>query len=310
MNLNKISPYPTPLIKLESDYLNKQNVNLYIKRIDLIHPYISGNKWFKLFYNLIEAKEIGEDTLLTFGGAFSNHIYAVAAAGNEYGFKTIGIIRGEKHLPLNPTLRFAESCGMKFYFVNRSLYRQKESSEFKEWLEDKFGNFYLLPEGGTNSLAVKGCSEIITSIDMEFDYICTACGTGGTLAGLVCGLSGKENALGFSVLKGGDFLIKNVEKNIQKFSGEIFHNWDIKLNYHFGGYAKITNELINFVKMFEKNYGVPIEPIYTGKMIYGIFDLIKNNYFKKNSTIIALHTGGMQGLKGLQNKIKKYTSSL
>ena len=293
---------------MESSFLKNHKISLYVKRIDLIHPHISGNKWFKLYYNLLEAENLGKNTLLTFGGAYSNHIYATAAAGNEYGFNTIGIIRGEEYLPLNPTLKFAEDCGMDLHYINRTQYRNKAKVVYITELKNTFGDFYLLPEGGTNSLSVKGCSEIIGKIDIDFDYICTPCGTGGTLAGLIFGLNSRCKAIGFSVLKGGEFLINDVKNLLYNYKINQYNNWEIKFDYHFGGYAKITKELIDFVKVFEKNYGISIEPIYTGKMLFGIFDMVKNNYFQKKSTIIALHTGGMQGLKGLQNKIDKYVT--
>lgn len=301
----KLKTLPTPLVKLENPLLENHKISLYVKRIDLIHPHISGNKWFKLFYNLIEARNLGKDTLLTFGGAYSNHIYATAAAGKEYGFKTIGIIRGEEHFPLNPTLKFAKDCGMKIHYVSRALYRNKKSVAYITELQNSFGDFYLLPEGGTNSLALKGCSDIIRSLEIDFDYICTPCGTGGTLAGLIYGLKGRCRAIGFSVLKRGEFLINDVKNLLCNNNISRYNNWEIKFDYHFGGYAKITTELIEFVKEFEKDFGIPIEPIYTGKMLFGIFDMVKSNYFERDSTIIALHTGGMQGLNGLKNKIDK-----
>ncbi len=295
----------TPLIKLNSELLDYYDIKLFVKRLDLVHSQISGNKWFKLFYNLEEAKRQNKKTILTFGGAFSNHIYATAAAGKEFGFKTIGIIRGEEHLPLNPTLEFASKCGMEIYYLTRTEYREKQNLEFIEKLHHTFGDFYLLPEGGTNNLAVKGCSEIIKSIDIDFDFICTPSGTGGTLAGLICGLKNNQKALGFSSLKGGDFLNDNVRKLIENYKNVELDNWEINLNYHFGGYAKINKELIDFCNKFKKYYGIPIEPIYTGKMFFGIFDLIEKQYFDKATTIIALHTGGLQGLEGMKDKIIK-----
>ncbi len=277
---------------------------MFIKREDLNHPFISGNKWHKLKYNLQDARKLGKKTLLTFGGAYSNHIYAVAAAGNIFNFKTIGIIRGEEHLPLNPTISFALDQGMKIYYLDRQSYRKKSSSEFIAHLQNKFGEFYLLPEGGTNELAVKGCSEMINKIDDSFDYICCPCGTGGTLAGLISGLSGEKFALGFAVLKGASFLNDNVTALIQSTNGNVFHNWDINLDYHFGGYAKFNNQLLKFIKEFSFRTKIPVEPIYTGKMLFGIYDLISKGFFNEGSKIIALHTGGLQGLKGIVERNK------
>ena len=292
-----------PIHKIEDPLIKDSGIKLFIKREDLNHPELSGNKWHKLKYNLITAKEEGYETLLTFGGAYSNHIYATAAAGRLFGFKTIGIIRGEEHLPLNPTLSFAVSKGMKIHYVNRKSYREKNSSEFIDQLKEKFGKFYLLPEGGTNKLAVKGASEIISNIDIDFDYVCCACGTGGTLAGLITGLNGKKKALGFSVLKGSSFLLNDVEKLIYESAGEKYNNWDINLDFHFGGYAKINSDLIGFIKRFQKITSIPIEPIYTGKLLFGVYNLILNNYFRNGINILVIHTGGLQGLMGMKNKI-------
>jgi len=293
----------TPITKIEDPLIKDSGIKLFIKREDLNHPELSGNKWHKLKYNLITAKENGYETLLTFGGAYSNHIYATAAAGKLFGFKTIGIIRGEEHLPLNPTLSFAVSAGMKIHYVTRKSYREKNSSEFIEILKEKFGKFYLVPEGGTNKLAVKGASEIISNIDIDFDYVCCACGTGGTLAGLITGLKGRKKALGFSVLKGGSFLLHDVEKLIFESAGKKYNNWDINLDFHFGGYAKINSELIQFIQRFQKITSIPIEPIYTGKLLFGVYNLILNHYFNNGNAILVIHTGGLQGLIGMKNKI-------
>ena len=295
----------TPVLKIEDPMIKDSGIKLFIKREDLNHPELSGNKWHKLKYNLISAKENGYETLLTFGGAFSNHIYATAAAGKLFGFNTIGIIRGEEHLPINPTLSFASSMGMKIHYVNRKTYREKNSIEFIKHLRQKFGNFYLLPEGGTNKLAVKGAGEIISNIDTDFDYVCCACGTGGTLAGLITGLDGRKRALGFSVLKGGSFLLSDVKKLVYETAGKKYNNWDINLNFHFGGYAKINSELVKFIQRFQKITSIPIEPIYTGKLLFGIYNLILNKYFNNGMNILAIHTGGLQGLPGMKNKISK-----
>jgi 1-aminocyclopropane-1-carboxylate deaminase/D-cysteine desulfhydrase-like pyridoxal-dependent ACC family enzyme len=284
--------------------LKERKISLFIKREDLNHPFISGNKWHKLKYNLKEAQKQGKNTLLTFGGAYSNHIYAVAAAGKIFNFKTIGVIRGEEHLPLNPTISFARDSEMQIYYLDRSSYRQKNSAEIINQLKNNFGDFYLLPEGGTNELAVKGCSDIIDKIEVDFEYICCPCGTGGTLAGLISGLNGKKFALGFAVLKGASFLKENVAALFQSTNGNVFHNWDINLDYHFGGYAKVDERLLDFVHKFSTHTKIPIEPIYTGKMLFGIYDLVTKGFFNKGSRIIAIHTGGLQGLKGLAKRKK------
>lgn len=263
---------------------------------------MSGNKWYKLKYNIKEARKQGKDTLLTFGGAYSNHIYATASAGKIFDFNTIGIIRGEEHLPLNPTLKFAKENGMKIYYLDRTSYRKKSSLKIISQLQEKFGDFYMLPEGGTNEFAVKGCSEIISRINVDFDYVCCPCGTGGTLAGLISGLNGNRFALGFAVLKGASFLKENVQSLLNRPNCNSLQNWDIYLDYHFGGYARMDPVLLAFVNRFTSFTKIPIEPIYTGKMLFGIYDLAVKGFFKKETQIIALHTGGLQGLKSMSNR--------
>lgn len=305
MNLDIIDPGKAVITEINDYIPEKRGIRLFVKRLDAIHPAVGGNKWFKLKYNLIDAHKKKFKTLLTFGGAYSNHIYATSAAGKLFGFDTIGIIRGEEHKPLNPTLRFAVENGMKLKYIDRVTYRKKKDVEFISSLEDEFGNVYIIPEGGTNFRAVRGCAEIIDSIDISFDFVCTASGTGGTLAGLVSGLRGQSKAVGFSVLKGGGFLKGDVE-NLLIFSGmENPGNWEINTDYHFGGYAKISRELLTFIRQFEERTGIKTEPVYTGKMFFGIYDLIEKGYFPAGSKIIALHTGGIQGLAGMTNRITK-----
>lgn len=272
-----------------------------VKREDLIHPYISGNKYRKLKYNLERAKWDGKDLLLTFGGAFSNHIAAVAAVGKEFGFKTIGVIRGEEledKVDDNPTLKYAKDCGMRFQFVTRETFRHKISDEFIQKLRSKFGNFYLIPEGGTNDLAVYGCEEILLDEDSEFDYICCSVGTGGTISGIINASSPHQMVLGFPALKG-DFL----REEISKFAKN--QNYQLISDYHFGGYAKINPELIGFMNQFKKDHGIPLDPVYTGKLMFGVMDLLKQGYFPEKSKILAIHTGGLQGVSGMNTLLRK-----
>ncbi|MEO8237167.1 MAG: pyridoxal-phosphate dependent enzyme [Flavobacterium sp.] len=276
-------------------------ISLAVKREDLIHPFVSGNKFRKLKYNLLQAKAENKETLLTFGGAFSNHIAAVAYAGKEQGFKTIGVIRGEElfdKIEENPTLKFAQENGMQFEFVSRVDYRLKNEVSFLEKLKEKFGNFYLVPEGGTNELAVKGCEEILTAEDTVFNYVCCAVGTGGTISGLINSVAPNQKILGFLALKG-DFLKDEIRIFAKK------NNWDLISDYHFGGYGKINVELIEFINAFFDKNKVPLDPIYTGKMFFGVIDLIHKNYFPANSKILLIHTGGLQGIEGMNLKLKQ-----
>ncbi|MCM8568848.1 pyridoxal-phosphate dependent enzyme [Gramella jeungdoensis] len=277
-------------------------IELWIKREDLLHSEVSGNKFRKLKYNLIAARDQNYNTLLTFGGAHSNHIAAAAAAGKKFGFKSIGVIRGdelEKNQEIwSPTLKYASSCSMKFHFVSREEYRQKDSADFINTLRDSFGEFYLLPEGGTNNLAIKGCEEILTENDKEFDFICSSVGTGGTLAGLINSSEAHQRVLGFSSLNS-DHLQDEVKELVTK------SNWEIILNYHFGGYARVNAALIEFMNEFHKKYKIKLDPVYTGKLVFGIFELVKKGYFPENSKILAIHTGGLQGIEGMNSFLKK-----
>ena len=276
------------------------NISVTIKREDLIHPFVSGNKFRKLKYNLIQAKAEDKKVLLTFGGAFSNHIAAVAFAGKEQGFKTIGIIRGEEiinKIEENPTLKFAQENGMEFEFVSREEYRQKSENAFLEKLKEKFGDFYLIPEGGTNELAIKGCQEILIPEDAVFDYVCCAVGTGGTISGLINSALPHQKILGFPALKG-DFL----QDEIRIFAEN--ENWNLITDYHFGGYGKVNLELIEFINTFFEENKVPLDPIYTGKMVFGVMNLIGKKYFPEYSNILLIHTGGLQGIEGMNIKLK------
>ncbi len=300
----------TPIQEIEAALLQEKEVRLFIKRDDLIHPQVSGNKWRKLKYNLLTAKAQKQETLLTFGGAFSNHIYATAAAGKVFGFKTIGLIRGERIEPLNPTLAYAEEVGMELHFITRSDYRKKEEVIYQKQIREQFGAFFLIPEGGTNMSAIKGCAELVEEVQEQLpelpDYWCASCGTGGTLSGIIAGLNGQKEVLGFSALKG-DFHQQDISKLLHKVSdtfkvSDTLDNWQVNTDYHFGGYAKFKPPLIDFMNTFKKDNNIQLEPIYTGKLFYGIYDLIKNDYFPSGSSIFAVHTGGLQGIAGFNRR--------
>jgi 1-aminocyclopropane-1-carboxylate deaminase len=291
----KMLQIPSPVIEIFDARL--KDVRLWVKRDDLIHPDIAGNKWRKLKYNLAFAQQKGYETLLTKGGAFSNHIYATAAAGWHYGFKTIGLIRGEA--VGNPTLDFARKCGMELHFIDRTTFRNiSETFDFQS-IGINLTNKYFLPEGGTNALAIQGTTEIVAETIEQLgfcpDFWCVAAGTGGTAAGIIKGLDNQAQALVFSALKG-DFL----QKDIAAFVENHDQNWILQSDYHFGGYAKFTPTLIHFINDFRQKNDIPLEPIYTGKLFYGIFDLIEKGFFPKGTNILAIHTGGLQGLDGFR----------
>lgn len=273
-------------------------ISLTFKREDLLHPQISGNKFRKLKYNIIFAQENGFETLLTFGGAYSNHIAATAAAGREYGIKTIGVIRGEElGEASNPTLDFAKSCGMQFHFISREEYRHKSDPNFIEGLKNKFGDFCLVPEGGTNDLAVKGCEEILMEDDAVFSHIACAVGTGGTISGLINSAPLHQKVIGFPALKA------DLSDDILKFATK--DNWQLVNDYHFGGYGKVTEELVHFMNNFHNKTGIPLDPVYTAKMVFGVIDLADKGYFEAGASILMIHTGGLQGIAGMNELLAR-----
>ncbi|MEN8392088.1 pyridoxal-phosphate dependent enzyme [Acinetobacter indicus] len=276
--------------QVPDQHIEYRHQRISMKRLDLIHPQISGNKFFKLKYNLLAARQQGFEKVLTFGGAYSNHIAATAFASHKFGFQSLGMIRGEElaQRPLNPTLATAQQFGMQLEFISRNAYRQKDQPDFLQRLQQQYPDFYLIPEGGTNALAVQGCREILTTEDAQFDLICCAVGTGGTLAGLIEASQQHQQLLGVSTLKG-DFLTHEVAQLTTK------RNWRILEDYCCGGYAKTTPELIQFIQAFEQRYNIPLEQVYTGKMLRGIFDLIDQDKIGPDQKILLIHTGGLQG---------------
>lgn len=287
----------SPVQEIKEGLFEEKGVRVFVKREDLNHPVVSGNKWRKLKYNLQEAKRLGNKKLLTFGGAYSNHIHAVAGAGKVYGFETIGIIRGEETLPLNDTLAYAKSCGMKLHYLSRGEYREKDTSYVKESLHKKFDPCYIIPEGGTNMLAIKGCAEIIGDLNDSYHQYCLPVGTGGTISGVIKGLKGSGNVIGFSALKG-SFLTSEVDKLLSEYSTNRYDNWYINSDYHFGGYAKVKPELLQFMSDFELKHDMLLDPIYTGKAMYGLYQLIHNDKIQPGERILFIHTGGLQGRNG------------
>jgi 1-aminocyclopropane-1-carboxylate deaminase len=286
-----VLPQPSPIQLLTSDVLVAKSIKLYVKRDDLIHPYIQGNKWRKLKYNFIEAQQLGFKKILTFGGAYSNHIVATAAAARLNGFEATSIIRGnELNENSNPTLQQAAADGMKFIFVSREDYRNKD-----KLLEKYGGKAYAIPEGGTNKLATKGTAEIFAEITQQLgfipDYVCVPFGTGGTAAGLLNVLPTPTKLLVIMAIK---FKIENAINDIMQWQTmKKNDNLILNDNYHFGGYARYNADLELFIENFKAQYNIPIEPIYSAKMFYGLFDLIQNDFFKPHTTIVAIHTGGI-----------------
>jgi len=288
---------PVSVRHLSDSLLSEKRVRLAVLRLDQIHHTVSGNKFFKLKYNLEEAKKLGKKLILTFGGAFSNHIYATASAARAEGFQSIGIIRGEDGDLTNPTLLHARKTGMKLHFVDRESYRDKNSPRFLEKLRTLFGDFYLIPEGGTNGLAIAGALEILTEVYSSYSHICVSIGTGGTFAGLAGSIQKHQSLIGFSSLKG-EFIRKEMDELIVSHRINPQGKSEIRTDFHFGGYGKVKPELIEFMGWFYSTFQIPLEPIYTGKMAFGVWNLIQKDHFPPGAHILMIHTGGLQGNAG------------
>jgi 1-aminocyclopropane-1-carboxylate deaminase len=306
--INQILHLPSPLQKLEDGLFEEKNLKVFVKRDDLIHPEISGNKWRKLKYNLLNMRHLGHKSLLTFGGAFSNHIYATAAAGKYFGVEAIGIIRGDElNENSSETLRFAAKCGMKLHFVSRSDYREMRenignkifiNSLIHERAANRFSHALIIPEGGTNEFALGGVGEMVNEISEQLgyapDYIICPVGTGGTIAGIIAESEPNTKVLGVCVLKNGHYLENEIQHLVKNKLGFSKENFEILWENHHSGYAKKTPQLMNFMKAFEEKYGFQIEPVYSGKMFFAFYQLLETE-IKPNSTVVLIHTGGLQG---------------
>ncbi|WP_034761298.1 1-aminocyclopropane-1-carboxylate deaminase/D-cysteine desulfhydrase [Chryseobacterium gregarium] len=297
---------PLPIQKIPIQEIPvHQNIQLFMKREDLIHPQISGNKYWKLFFNINKyaAGNPVKPYLITFGGAFSNHIAAVSAIGNLAGIPTLGIIRGEELEDKwrgNPTLVFAKKNGMNLKFVTRTEYRHKE--KLTAFLQQEFPDALIVPEGGTNEDAVAGIKMILNDHTKDFDYLCTAVGTGGTVAGISKYCEDHQKVIGFKVVD---------DDSLENRIAELTLNRNFSLiDSHFGGYGKIKDENIRFINDFKKEYRIQLEPVYTGKMMQKVFELIENGYFPENSKVLCFHTGGLQGIEGANLLLEKQKRSL
>lgn len=292
-----LSPNPIPVQTLHHPVLTKKQVQLTVLRLDQVHEEVSGNKFFKLKYNLEEAKKQGKTTVLSFGGAFSNHILALSAAAKLAGLSSIGIIRGEENSKTNPTLSKAEENGMRLHFVSREEYRHKTVPKFIEALERQFGDFYLIPEGGTNTFAIQGTREIWDQTYESYSHIAVSIGTGGTFAGIADRIQDGQTLMGFPALKGA-WIKEEIDQLLQTEGIIPKGRLQIIEDYHFGGYAKWKPELIEFIRWFWREFQIPLDPIYTGKMAFGLWDLIVKDFFPCDSAILMIHTGGLQGIEG------------
>ena len=307
--MNFLSEHTTPIeyTPLLHKLCLGRNIRIDVKRLDLLHPLVNGNKWFKLKYNVERALASDHKTLVTFGGAWSNHIHATAAAGGLCGVRTIGIIRGEEPKAYSNTLQFAKEQGMELQFVSRLDYEERNTEEFKAWLHDQYGSFHLVPEGGSNYYGVNGCMEILSESDTQtYSHVACACGTGATLAGMLISAKNNLQFIGFSALKGGDFLHDEVIKHIEYFlmdrelAEEYRKQFSIDSEHHFGGYGKWNDELIAFIQQIERGYHISLDQVYTGKALFGLLKQIENGVFTEGSNILVIHSGGLQGRLGCE----------
>ena len=304
MLIDKISLIEPPLEDVEFSNFSKHRIRLKILRLDRMNSEVGGNKIFKLKYNIEKILKLGSPIVVSFGGAYSNHLRALAAAGRIYSFKTHGFVRGEIVRPLNPILKFCDQQGMELHAISREDYRSKSSENFISGLRSKFGDCYILPEGGSNKEALLGCSEIPQFIPQvsqsKLRYIILPCGTGLTLAGIVLGGSRLERTkvIGFSVLKAPGYLYREVTNYLaltkSRSPNEGLISWQIEDDYHCGGYAKTNARLLEFVDNFMRETNLPIEPVYTGKMFYGLSQLLDRGAVPPDVEVVAIHTGGLQ----------------
>jgi 1-aminocyclopropane-1-carboxylate deaminase len=309
IDVNFLSEHTSPIeyTPLPNKVCSERNIRIDVKRLDLLHPLVNGNKWFKLKYNIERALASDHKTLMTFGGAWSNHIHATAAAGALCGVRTIGIIRGEEPKEYSNTLQFAKEQGMELHFVSRLDYEERNTEEFKAWLHDQYGSFHLVPEGGSNYYGVNGCMEILSESDLQnYTHVVCACGTGATLAGMLISAKNNLQFIGFSALKGGDFLHDEVIKHIEYFlmdrelAEEYRAQFTIDSEHHFGGYGKWNNELIAFIQQIERDHPIPLDQVYTGKALFGLLNQIENGLIAEGSNILFVHSGGLQGRQGCE----------
>lgn len=283
-------------MQLTDPEFERHGVELWIKRDDLLHPVVSGNKWRKLKYILDDALCLGADTLIGMGGAYSNHLHALAYAGRALGLSTQAWVRGERPPGSNPTLTDLENWGMALRFVTREDYRQLRRYKSRDSLPGIGRGQYWLPEGGAALLALRGVTEIIDEMAIDYDVLVVACGTGTTLAGLLAAMAVDRRLLGIAALKGGRFLYDDVRQLLPEHVGEN-RDWQILLDYHHGGFAKTSPALLEFIEYMQARFGLPLDPVYTGKALFAVYDLLRQGYFSRGQRIVFLHSGGLQGAR-------------
>ncbi len=291
--LSALQPISHPMFTLHK-------ISVQVKRDDQIDEVISGNKWRKLKYNLLHAKAINAKGIITFGGCFSNHIHACALACKQQQLSAIGIIRGEADNQDNYTLAWAKHWGMQLSFVDRKTYRLRNEKSYLQHLQQQYPDYLIVPEGGSNALALIGMAEVIDELNQqsEFDTLLSPVGSGGTLAGLISADKNQHKILGISVLKQDGYLVKQVNDLLPEHA-KAHTNWQLMSQYHGGGYAKFSAQDAQRIRSFSAVVGIDFEPVYSGKMILALLDLMSTGYFPAHHRIVLLHTGGLQGLAGM-----------
>jgi len=293
----RLNHVPTPLHNCQANRFENAGIQVWIKRDDLNHPQIQGNKWHKLKLNLDFAQQHGYKQLLSFGGAYSNHIAALAAAGNTYGFETIGFIRGNElannHQAWSATLKTAHQQGMQLHFLSRSEYRLRNDPQWLANLKQSYPNAYVLPEGGTNALAIAGFESVMNELQQQcdFSHLLCAVGTGGSLAGFINYSQPNQKIWGITTLKQSEYLVPAIQAWLHTSK----NNWRLWTEFHGGGYGKMNAEIMNKYNAFEQEFNVLLDPVYTAKLVYGFEKLLQAGEFKRGSRVVLYHSGGLQG---------------
>jgi len=285
-------------MNLKDELFEQKQVSVDVLRLDEIHPVVSGNKLFKLHYFLEEALSSHHKTILSYGGAWSNHLLATAYAGKTAGLRTIGVVRGERPPSLSHTLQQCMEYDMQLKFISREAYGAREDPSFRISLQNEFGAFLNIPEGGYHPLGARGAAKIMDLVTGETpSHICTAMGTATTLAGLLMAAKGQQKIIGVNVLKGDPDTAERIGYLLPGYAN--MNNLELLTEYHFGGYAKKNDSLVGFMNQCWKDFALPLDFIYTGKMLYAVFEEIKKGRFPAGSRVLCLHTGGLQGNKSL-----------
>lgn len=297
-----------PLQALKFDLGGGCKLTIDCLRLDQVHPFISGNKWYKLKHHILAANSAGKSTILSFGGAFSNHLHALAFAGKKLNIKTVGVVRGEEPKVLSPTLQDCVDWGMTLQWLSRRDYRNIAPVDCIVDYAKKYPDAWIIPEGGSSEQGVLGVRELFERMwsagGMNYDVIACPVGSGATLAGIVSADLGELRCVGFSALKGASDLESRVQGHLGSAQG--VKSWEISHDYHFGGFAKLNKRLTDFISGIHQTHDLLLDPVYTGKMLYGLLEWVYQGRISKDARILAVHTGGLQGWRGFGDKVPSF----